>query len=924
MVNLQKERAHFYKKARKNVPINQILQELLQTSNSIETILYKGIVGIKAQSVDEAMAHFSKDFNVFYSEFCHYFDYEVELITDPHTPFYHKLRNLEHKKFKQNYEKKRKSWLKNKEWKKKYEKILRKIWSFILIPENFQGKKGYVFAYNGDESYWREQEAKTETYFLYKNREQDIFASAPYSDRLYEIYEELCNYPESFINIVENLFSEILNNNDTITWIRILNNFYNSENFPNDQTLFYSHKHKIENWGQDGSFKALRQRGNNKNSWNEKDYNFGIHPSEMKLLAEISNQIGHFINVYRPGAGFYEEEYKGSYRITNWCWAVAEHTHNLFNNDSSNEEDYLIEEYEKDDEYDYPHVTSLTLVGIKLKKIPKEIFSLKYLKELDLSNNKITSIPGEFKKLRFLKSLSLFDNPIKLKYLDLLEVLDYCYEDIAKFIKSYAENEYFTLEEIELCIKNNKSLDFSMHIPPIFIQNKEKILEICQQNPTDTAKYLELFAKMEYIQGEPIHADEAPWLRNLLQELPQEIPIYRYIIDEIGEELFYDLQLGIILRDYHVDKLILEGLHLKQLPKSIFHFTKMRKLFLAKNELTELSSEMVKLQNLEMIDISRNNFTDYPAVIGGLNNLSNEFYETFDDIESDLIFWSGEDLKEYLQLKFQIMNWKFEEFLQNIKKNKKVRKVDALFPDLLEYKEQILNLINDLKKNPENSELIQQIEFILHQKITLHEIEHDLGFSLNFSIDCETKKTYCLKEFRIISLNLEDCNLTTLPDGIFDLKYLEYLKISDNPIKQISYKILKLEKLKEFDLHSTKIQSLPLNIIRFNLKCYIYLNDDLSLTPLEEEILNKHLQKDFDEYLFHKYEEWSIQDFITRMKKNEPATIIDKTHPKLMKMHSMLEDELLKLKTTAATNFLDYLREISKINLNNSKYSIFL
>lgn len=45
-----------------------------------------------AQSSEEAMNHFSKDLSLFFSEFCHYFDFEVGLITNPQTPFYKELK----------------------------------------------------------------------------------------------------------------------------------------------------------------------------------------------------------------------------------------------------------------------------------------------------------------------------------------------------------------------------------------------------------------------------------------------------------------------------------------------------------------------------------------------------------------------------------------------------------------------------------------------------------------------------------------------------------------------------------------------------------------------------------------------------------------------------------------------------------------
>ncbi|MCF2140376.1 MAG: hypothetical protein K9W44_10020 [Candidatus Lokiarchaeota archaeon] len=900
----------------KNIPLSQFLTEILQTSNSIETVLYEGIVGIMAQSSEEAMNHFSKDLSLFFSEFCHYFDFEVGLITNPQTPFYKELKKGNHQKFKQDYEKKQKTWLKNKEWKQKFENNLKNVWSFILTPENFQGNKGFITTYDGDERLWREQGAKLETYFFYKNREQNIFTSAPFSDRLYEIYEDLCRYPDSFTTTVENMLAQILDKNDSNTWIRIINNLYRRENFPREKTLFFSRKHEVENWGQDGWYKAIRLRGKKKKKWTEKDYNFGIFSKEAKLLAAISNQIGYFIEIYFPGRGFYEEEYREFYKDKNWCMAVANGIEGIVENNLSDEEYNISSE-----ELDYPHITTLRLVGINLEQIPKEVFSLHFLQDIDLSNNKISSIPNDISHLRYLKYFSLYNNPIKIKYVKLIIPIDDRSKYLCQYLKKRAENEQLTIEKIESCIKNNQPLDFSSHIPKILIQNKDHILKFCQENTTDTAKYVEFFVKMEYIQGEPINPDEAPWIRMLFKELKQEIPIYRCIIEEFGEELFYEINQGIIIENGLVTQLFLNNLNIEKLPEAILHFKNIRELYLKNNSLTNLPIEMSALQNLEWIILSDNNFSDFPPVLGSFNKLNIECIENLEvqnEVSND---YFDDELSDYLKILYGIETWKFEEFCKNIEDNYCIRKIDALYPDIIKYKHQILEFLKKLKEKKEITKILSQIQLIFHQQEILQKIEQILGSHIPFLMNPYEKKGFYIKDFKITALNLESCNLSSVPEVIYDLEYLEDLDLSNNPIKEISFKILKLKKLRTLYLNETKIKSLPLCMIR--KKCRLEF-DDADFNSVDDDVWTHWFKDDFQEYLQKQYQDWSIQECIVRMKANEPITIIDKTHPNLMQMRPIIEDELLKIKTESAKTFLKYLRDVSEIELKNSEYSIFL
>lgn len=58
-------------------------------------------------------------------------------------------------------------------------------------------------------------------------------------------------------------------------------------------------------------------------------------------------------------------------------------------------------------------VESISLVGMKLRKIPAEVFQFKNLRFLDLRRNRITKIPDEIKNLTKLEELDLTGNKLE-------------------------------------------------------------------------------------------------------------------------------------------------------------------------------------------------------------------------------------------------------------------------------------------------------------------------------------------------------------------------------------------------------------------------------------------------------------------------------------------------------------------------------
>ncbi|MBF0312193.1 MAG: ChaN family lipoprotein [Oligoflexia bacterium] len=109
------------------------------------------------------------------------------------------------------------------------------------------------------------------------------------------------------------------------------------------------------------------------------------------------------------------------------------------------------------------HLYSLSLAGVKLKVLPKEIGLLKNLKELNLGDNELTVLPKEIGELTNLIMLNLDGNQItilppeikKLKKLDLSELLENqdfsakAIEEIKAFAKTISNEELRTIVNLD-------------------------------------------------------------------------------------------------------------------------------------------------------------------------------------------------------------------------------------------------------------------------------------------------------------------------------------------------------------------------------------------------------------------------------------------------------------------------------------------
>ena len=79
-------------------------------------------------------------------------------------------------------------------------------------------------------------------------------------------------------------------------------------------------------------------------------------------------------------------------------------------------------------------------------------------------------------------------------------------------------------------------------------------------------------------------------------------------------------------------------------------------------------------------------------------------------------------------------------------------------------------------------------------------------------------------------LNISSCNLSAIPEEVWELTQLEDLYIQKNNICEISPKIKNLTNLKRFNCNSNKLTAFPVEICQLTkLYCFIYYGNQLDV-----------------------------------------------------------------------------------------------
>jgi len=85
-----------------------------------------------------------------------------------------------------------------------------------------------------------------------------------------------------------------------------------------------------------------------------------------------------------------------------------------------------------------------------------------------------------------------------------------------------------------------------------------------------------------------------------------------------------------------------------------------------------------------------------------------------------------------------------------------------------------------------------------------------------------------LKKLKV--LNVNDCNLSYLPDSICDISTLSNIYCCDNNIVEFPQNIGKLPNLKEIVANNNKIENLPFSFLNLKLSSIHLLNNNISIS----------------------------------------------------------------------------------------------
>ena len=230
---------------------------------------------------------------------------------------------------------------------------------------------------------------------------------------------------------------------------------------------------------------------------------------------------------------------------------------------------------------------SLSIGNTEFSEIPKEVFKFRNLEYLRIAGSNVSNISKKIKKLKNLNWLDLSHN------------------NITKIPKSIS-----SLKKLKILnLSNNKISKLPKHL------SKLKNLTRVEFNNNVLEIIPDFFTEFK-------HLESIKFQRNNIKNFPPFKTI-KYV----------DLQMN----------------QLEKLP--IFeNNNEMLKLYLGRNQLKEITNNILALSNLEVLDISNNPFDKFPEAIDELTNLQNLYIDgtKFTDFD-DIVMEQNFELKRLLK-----------------------------------------------------------------------------------------------------------------------------------------------------------------------------------------------------------------------------------------------------------------------------------
>ncbi len=271
------------------------------------------------------------------------------------------------------------------------------------------------------------------------------------------------------------------------------------------------------------------------------------------------------------------------------------------------------------------HLKGLTIVGdFDIESLPKEIGELKSLEILDLESNHLRALPAEIGKLKNLRELNLLDNklsslPPEFGSLVSLEILDLSYNTEISELPA----EFKNLTNLrQLIISDNyfdeNHLNIFLRTIPNFV--KLKTLALINIGVTSIPSQFSSLIELEDLD---LHYNNISDLPDVLAQLKslRNIDLNGNNFSEIPDCL-YELR--------NLESLYMSENHIRRIDSRISNLERLRILsfgtsgkglmietsdFDASNQISELPRSIIRLTNLELLDLIGNPLQIPPEIL---------------------------------------------------------------------------------------------------------------------------------------------------------------------------------------------------------------------------------------------------------------------------------------------------------------------